>query len=472
MTQLAVIVLAAGNGSRMKSETPKLLHPIAGLPILGHVLATAELLNPDFVVLVLKHQMSQIAEYLKQRGGNFLLVEQGEEMGTAAATQSGVDALPEDFEGEVLVLSGDVPLIELGQLQQLIGFHRESTAAATLLTAELADPTGYGRIVRKDNALAGIVEQADASAEQLAVREVNAGCYVFDYRALVTQLPLVGSANAQGERYLTDTVRLLLQSGQAVATLQATDAWTVSGINDRVQLSAVAIELNRRLTRAWQLAGVSIENPDQVWIDVSVVLDADVTLLSGTRIKGNSTVGSGSVIGPDTTIQDSEIATDVRILRSEVIQTRVGSGATIGPYSHLRAGTELESGSRIGAFVEIKNSLVGADSKVPHLSYVGDAQVGANCNIGAGTIFANYDGQSKHQTVLHSGVQIGSGSILVAPVTLGAGAYSGAGALIRDDVAAGALVYSSNRQQEIADWVRAKRPGSKAAQAAEQVKED
>lgn len=471
MTQLAVIVLAAGNGSRMKSETPKLLHPLAGIPILGHVLATAESLAPDHLVVVLKHQKSQIVDYLGQRGGDYLIAEQGEGMGTAEAAQSGLAALPHGWSGEVLVLSGDVPLVDLGQLRRLIDLHRESNAAATLLTAELADPSGYGRIIRNGSALVGIVEQADANPEQALVNEVNAGCYVFDYAALDSQLRLVGSANAQRERYLTDTVRLILQSGGSVSTLLATDSWIISGINDRVQLSAVAVELNRRLTRAWQLAGVSIENPDLVWIDVAAVLDSDVTLLSGTRILGNSKVGSGSVIGPDTTIQDSDIANEVHVVRSEVIQTRVGSGAQIGPYSHLRAGTVLDSGSKVGAFVEIKNSHIGANSKVPHLSYVGDAQVGVDCNIGAGTIFANYDGHAKHQTVLQSGVQVGSGTILVAPVTVGAGAYSGAGALLRDDVSPGALVYSPNQQLEIADWVRAKRPGSKAAQAAEQVKE-
>lgn len=472
MTQLAVVVLAAGNGSRMKSETHKLLHPLAGIPILGHVLATAESLNPDQLVIVLKHQQNQIVEYLNQRGGSYLVAEQGSGMGTAEAAQSGVSALPPDWSGDVLVLSGDAPLIDLAQLQQLIALHRDARAEATLLTAELSDPTGYGRIIREGGALTRIVEQADASSEQLLVAEVNAGCYVFDHHSLQRQLPLVGTANAQGERYLTDTVKQILQGGGVVATLLARDSWTISGVNDRVQLSAVAVELNRRLTRAWQLAGVTIENPDLVWIDVAAVIDSDVTLLSGTRILGSTKIGSGSVIGPDTTIQDSEIAAGVRILRSEVIQTRIGAAAQVGPYSHLRAGTELATGSKVGAFVEVKNSHIGAQSKVPHLSYIGDAHIGADCNIGAGTIFANYDGQAKHQTVLQSGVQVGSGTILVAPVRVGAGAYSAAGARIRGDVTSGALVYSPSQQQEIADWVRAKRPGSKSALAAEQVKED
>ena len=264
----------------------------------------------------------------------------------------------------------------------------------------------------------------------------------------------------------------MLHSGANVETLLVADAWTVSGINDRAQLSQVAIELNRRLARAWQLAGVTIENPDSVWIDIGVVIESDVTLLSGTRILGNTHLETGAVIGPDTTIQDSEIGKGARIARSEVVQTRVGEGVVVGPFSHLRAGTELAAGSKVGAFVEVKNSFIGSGSKVPHLSYVGDARIGTDCNIGAGTIFANYDGQAKHQSVVNSGAQLGSGSILVAPVTIGAGAYSAAGAVIRSDVAPGSLVYSQNQQQEIADWVRAKRKGSKAAIAAEQVKED
>ena len=472
MNQLAVVVLAAGNGSRMKSSTHKLLHSLAGIPILGHVLATAESLAPNYLYVVVKHQKEQLVDYIAQRGSVCTVVEQGSGSGTAEAVQSAISALPTDFDGQILVLSGDAPLLELAQLQRLIDLHQASGSAATLLTAQLADPTGYGRIVREGNALAAIIEQSDADSEQLKITEVNAGGYVFNHSALVSQLPLIKSENAQVERYLTDSVKLLLQAGESVATLLVADSWTISGINDRAQLSDVAIELNRRLTRAWQLAGVTIENPDSVWIDIGAVIESDVTLLSGTRIHGNSWIQTGAVIGPDSTIQDSEIGPGAKIVRSDVVQTRVGADVQVGPYSHLRAGTQLADGSKVGAFVEIKNSQIGSGSKVPHLSYVGDAQIGTDCNIGAGTIFANYDGQAKHQTVVQSGAQLGSGSILVAPVNVGAGAYSAAGAVIRSDVTSGALVFSSNEQHEIADWVREKRKGSKAAIAAEQVEED
>lgn len=466
MRQLAVVVLAAGEGTRMRSKLPKVLHEIAGMPMIGHVLATAHSVSAQQVIAVLRHQRERIEDYIHSHFPRTAIVEQDEISGTGRAVEVALGALPPAFEGDVVVLSGDVPLLDVATVTELLEIHRAAGNAATLLSAHQPNPTGYGRILRARQDLIGIVEEADASADQRAITEVNAGVYVFDASKLATALAEVSNHNAQGEKYLTDVPAWLLARGEKVAAHPVADNWLVAGINDRVQLAEVAAELNRRIVRGWQLAGVTVLEPASVWIDVSVSLAEDVTLLPATRLQGLTRVASDSTIGPDATVIDSEVGSGVTISRSLVTDCRVGNGASVGPFSHLRAGTELASGAKVGAFVETKNVKIGENAKLPHLIYAGDGSVGANSNIGAGTIFANYDGVKKHRTEIGEAVRIGSSNVLVAPIEIADGAYTAAGTVVRKPVAAGELAMNPKPQQNLAGWVLERRPGTQAAEAA------
>lgn len=470
MRQLAVIVLAAGEGTRMKSSVPKVLHEIAGLPMLGHVLATAHSLSASQVVAVLRHDKEKIENYIAQHFPATVIAIQDEIAGTGSAAQAALAQLPEDFEGDVLILSGDVPLIDVQSITELIERHRESSAVGTLVSCELSNPTGYGRIIRSRGELVGIAEQKDATEDQREIREVNAGVYVFAANALRTALAKVTTKNAAGEKYLTDVVGLLINQG-SVQAFQIVDAWLVAGINDRIQLGEVASELNARIVRAWQLAGVSIDEPASTWIDVTVQLGTDVRILPSTRLHGLTSVGQGSTIGPDTTLQDCQIGALAKVTRSVAESVKIADGASVGPFAYLRPGTELGEAGKIGAFVETKNAKIGAQAKVPHLSYVGDAEIGEGSNIGAGTIFANYDGVNKHQTKVGRQVRTGSGNVFVAPVSIGDGAYTAAGSTIRRDVEPGAMALNPVTQKNLADWVIQKRPGSESAKAAQRETE-
>jgi bifunctional UDP-N-acetylglucosamine pyrophosphorylase/glucosamine-1-phosphate N-acetyltransferase len=310
------------------------------------------------------------------------------------------------------------------------------------------------------------VEQKDASEEEREIQEVNAGVYIFDAQKLSTALTKVTTQNAQGEKYLTDVVGLLIASGESVSAHQIQDHWLVAGINDRVQLSEVGAELNRRIVQAWQRAGVTIQEPQSTWIDVTVSLASDVTLLPSVRLHGLTQVGTGSTIGPDSTLTDATVGENVKLSRSDVTAAKIHSGANVGPFAFIRPGTELGEDGKIGAFVETKNALIGNGAKVPHLSYVGDATIGEGSNIGAGTIFANYDGINKHRTEVGSHARTGSGNVFVAPVKIGSGAYTAAGSTIRRDVEPGALALNPTPQKNLAGWVLENRPGSKSAQAA------
>jgi bifunctional UDP-N-acetylglucosamine pyrophosphorylase/glucosamine-1-phosphate N-acetyltransferase len=466
MQQLAVVVLAAGNGTRMRSKTAKVLHEVAGLPIIGHVLATAHSLAASHVVTVLRYQREQIQQYIETHFPRTLIAEQNDVPGTGSAVEAALAQLPKEFQGDVLVLSGDVPLIDVASIADLIEIHRAAANAATLVTTVLENPTGYGRILRARQDLVGIVEESDASPTEREIQEVNAGVYLFSASTLRSALEQIGTANAQGEKYLTDVPALLLKQGSKVAAHPIADHWLVAGINDRAQLTEVAAELNRRILRGWQLAGVTIQEPASTWIDISVQLGEDVTLLPGTRLLGLTRVGVDSVIGPDTTIRDSEVGAGVTVLRSEVTDSRIADGASVGPFSHLRAATEMGPGSKVGAFVETKNVRIGAEAKLPHLIYAGDGSIGAHSNIGAGTIFANYDGIKKHRTEIGESVHIGSSNVLVAPITVDDGAYTAAGTIVRKPVAAGELAMNPKPQQNLAGWVLERRPGTPAAEAA------
>ena len=465
MRPLAVVVLAAGEGTRMKSKTPKVLHEVAGLPLIGHVLATAHSLSAQHVIAVLRHEREQLDQYIQSHFPATETAIQDEVPGTGRAVEVALEVLPAGFSGDVLVLSGDVPLLDVQSISELIQRHQEREALGSLISFSAADPTGYGRIIRDRESLVGIVEQKDASAQQLNISEVNAGVYVFDYAHLIASLARVGTENSQGEKYLTDVVSMLVQQGRVDAH-QIAGNWLVAGINDRAQLSEVAAELNRRIVRAWQLSGVTIEDPASTWIDITVQIGQDARLLPGTRLHGLTSIGPDAVIGPDTTLTDTVVGHGALVARTTATSCEVQEKATVGPFAYLRPGTVLGPEGKIGAFVETKNAKIGAGAKVPHLSYVGDAEIGEGANIGAGTIFANYDGVSKHQSKVGPHARTGSGNVFVAPVSIGAGAYTAAGSTIRRDVEPGALALNPAAQKNLADWVLQNRPDSKSAAAA------
>ncbi|MCW4457907.1 bifunctional UDP-N-acetylglucosamine diphosphorylase/glucosamine-1-phosphate N-acetyltransferase GlmU [Microbacterium sp. MPKO10] len=465
--KLAIVILAAGQGTRMKSRLPKLLHPIAGAPMLSHVLATAQALDAEHVVTVVRHERDRIAEVVQNELPTSLIVDQDEIPGTGRAVEQAVDALPGDFDGDVLVVNGDVPLLDAGTLSQLIGKHRSAQAAATLLSAILDDATGYGRVIReKDGSLDRIIEQKDASAAELSVTEINAGVYVFTAAPLRRELPKLTTDNAQAEKYITDVIGALKASGQLISAVPVAEPWVAEGVNDRVQLSAAAARLNALIISGWQREGVTVQDPSSTWIDIKATLAPDVTIKPGTQILGSTTVASGAEVGPDTTLVDCEIGEDAVVKRTDATLAVIGAGASVGPFAYLRPNTVLDARGKIGTFVETKNSHIGAESKVPHLSYVGDATVGEGANIGAGTIFANYDGVNKHSSTIGSHVRTGSHNVFVAPITIGDGAYTGAGTVVRKDVPAGALAINVAPQRNMDGWVETNRPDTAAAHAA------
>ncbi len=465
---LAIVVLAAGQGTRMKSAKLKLLHNIAGVPMVGHVLATAKALDAELVVTVVRHELESLLAVVENELPESIIVEQDDIPGTGRAVELAVEALPAGFAGDVLVINGDVPLLDATTLEQFLSVHRTSGAAATVLSAVYDDATGYGRIVRNETGIFdSIVEQKDATAEQLTIGEGNAGVYVFTAPALRAQLSKLTTDNAQGEKYLTDVIGLLRASGSDVGAVPVAEAWLVAGVNDRAQLAEAGLRLNALIVRGWQLAGVSIQDPATTWIDLKAQLAPDVTLLPGTQILGSTVIETGATIGPDTTLRDCEIGEGAEVRRSDATLAVIGAAASVGPFAFLRPGTELGADGKIGAFVETKNAKIGAHSKVPHLSYVGDATIGENSNIGAGSIFANYDGVNKHSSQIGSHVRTGSHGVFVAPITIGDGAYTGAGTVVRKNVPAGALAINVAPQRNMEGWVHANRPGTAADDAAQ-----
>lgn len=465
-TELAVVVLAAGQGTRMRSRTPKVLHAVGGRPLVGHVLDTAASLDPARIVVVVRHERERVAATVAELAPGVIVVDQDEVPGTGRAVEAALEALT-DFEGDVLVLSADVPLLETTTLVDLVTAHRDGGSAVTLLSARVGDPTGYGRVVRDDHdAVSRIVEQKDASSAELAIAEINVGVYVFRAAPLRDQLAFVGTANAQGEKYLTDVVGLLRDARLGVAASLTSDASAALGVNDRVQLSEAGRTLNARTVRRWQLEGVTVVDPATTWIDVTATLAPDVTILPNTHVRGATTIAGGATIGPDTSLLDCEVGEDATVTRSDATLAVIGRDATVGPFSYLRPNARVGEGGKVGTFVEVKNSSIGAGSKVPHLSYIGDTEIGERVNLGAGAITANYDDLTKHRTVIGDEVHTGSHNVFVAPVTIGDGAKTGAGAVIRKDVPAGALALSVAPQRNIEGWVEKNRPGTGAADVA------
>ncbi|NJC21773.1 bifunctional UDP-N-acetylglucosamine pyrophosphorylase/glucosamine-1-phosphate N-acetyltransferase [Arthrobacter pigmenti] len=465
----AVIVLAAGAGTRMKSRTPKILHRIGGASMVGHALAAARGLAPRELAVVVRHERDRVAAHILELDPGALIVDQDEVPGTGRAVQVALEALDarHRVEGTVVVTYGDVPLLDTATLQELVRVHERGGNAVTILTAVLEDATGYGRIVRaEDGTVTGIVEHKDATEAQHAITEINSGIYAFDAAVLRESLTRVDVNNAQGEMYLTDVPAVADQSGGRVAAVISTDRWQVEGANDRVQLAALGAELNRRTLRRWMRAGVTIVDPASTWVDVGVELDEDVTLLPGTQLHGATQVARDAVVGPDCTLTDVVIEEGAKVVRTHGSGARIGAGASVGPFTYLRPGTVLGESGKIGAFYETKNVTIGRGSKLSHLGYAGDAEIGENTNIGCGNITANYDGVNKHRTIIGSEVRTSSNTVFVAPVTIGDGAYTGAGAVVRKDVPAGALAISVAPQRNTEDWVQQKRQGTAAAEAA------
>ncbi|MBM7771800.1 bifunctional UDP-N-acetylglucosamine pyrophosphorylase/glucosamine-1-phosphate N-acetyltransferase [Actinokineospora baliensis] len=472
--QVTSVILAAGEGTRMRSTTPKVLHPVAGRPLVEHAVRAAAGLGPDHLVVVLGHGRDAVGAHLSgvatALDREVTTAVQETQDGTGHAVACGLAPLGA-VTGTVLVTYGDVPLLDTATLTALLAEHAEQGNAVTVLTARVPDPTGYGRILRaEDGTVERIVEHKDATEAQHAIDEVNSGVYAFDAAVLVDGLSRLKTDNSQGELYLTDVLGTARADGRRVGALVCADPWLVEGVNDRVQLAKLGAELNRRTVEAWMRAGVTVVDPATTWVDQGVVLARDVLIEPNTQLRGTTTVGEGATVGPDTTLTDVVVGAGAQVVRTHGSSAEIGDGASVGPFSYLRAGTRLGAKGKIGTFVETKNADIGVGSKVPHLSYVGDATIGEHSNIGAASVFVNYDGVNKHHTVVGSHVRMGSDNMYVAPVTIGDGAYSGAGTVLRRDVPPGALAVSGGPQRTIENWVVRHRPGTPAAEAAERAR--
>jgi bifunctional UDP-N-acetylglucosamine pyrophosphorylase / glucosamine-1-phosphate N-acetyltransferase len=465
----AVVVLAAGEGTRMKSAIPKVLHPVGGRSLIHHAVAAAADVQPDHLVVVVGHGRDQVKAHLAEVAPEVTTAVQDRQLGTGHAVSCALRDLPE-LSGTVVVTYGDTPLLTGATLRELLDAHTAAGNAVTILTACLDDATGYGRIIRNaSGAVTSVVEQKDATEEQKQIREFNSGIYAFDAATLRSALSRLTTGNAQGEHYLTDVVGIASSDGVAVGALRTDDTWQTEGVNDRVQLAAIHRELNRRTVEAWMRAGVTVRDPQTTWIDVDVTLEADTVLEPNTILRGTTTVATGAQVGPNTQLVDTEVGAAAEVSNATSYSAVIGPEATVGPYTYLRPGTRLGRGAKAGGFVEMKNAVIGDDAKVPHLSYVGDADVGEGTNIGAGTIFANYDGVAKHHTDIGAHSFVGSDSVLVAPVEIADGAYVAAGSTITKGVEPGELAVARGQQRNIRGWVARRRAGTRTAAAAERA---
>ena len=469
----AVLILAAGEGTRMKSTTPKVLHTLGGRSMVGHAVDAARGVLPERLVVVVGHSRERLVEHLAGIDPAIRTVVQEVQNGTGHAVRVAMEAITAQdggIDGTVVVTYGDTPLLTAQTIAELIAAHAEAGNAATILTAVPDDPTGYGRVLRDGDAIVRVVEQKDATAEQRAIREINSGVYAFDAKLLVAALARLTASNAQGEEYLTDVVEILVEDGLTVGGLQVADPREILGANDRLQLAGLRRILNDRIGAHWMLEGVTIVDPATTWIDVDVQLDRDVVLLPNTQLHGATRVETGAQVGPNCTLTDTLVGAGAQVTNTTSEGAQIGPEATVGPYTYLRPGTKLGRGAKAGGFVEMKNAEVGAESKVPHLSYIGDARIGVGSNIGAGTITANYDGVSKHRTEIGDHAFVGSDSVLIAPASVADGAYVAAGSAITDPVPSGAIGIARGRQSNVEGWVERRRSGTKSAAAAKAAK--
>jgi bifunctional UDP-N-acetylglucosamine pyrophosphorylase / glucosamine-1-phosphate N-acetyltransferase len=462
----AVVVLAAGQGTRMRSATPKVLHTLGGRSLLGHVLAAAEPLNAGATVVVVGAGRELVEEHLAQVAPGAVSVVQEEQRGSGHAAAVALDAVP-DLEGPVLLVNGDAPLLRATTVAALVESHLSAGSVLTVLTAEVDDPTGLGRIVRAaDGGVRAIVEERDATPEQRAIREINAGVYVGDAAALRRSLAKIGADNDQGEQYVTDVVGLLVEDGDPVGGHLAGDPDDVLGCNDRRELAARRRTLNDRVLDDLMRSGVTVVDPQTTWVDVTCSVGVDAVLEPGTQLRCTTSVAAGAVVGPDSTLVDTEVGEGASVVRAHCLQAVIGPEVSVGPFAYLRPGTRLGARSKVGTFVETKNAAIGEGSKVPHLSYVGDATIGEGTNIGAATVFVNYDGVAKHHTTIGAHARTGADNMFVAPVTVGDGAYTAAGSVITSDVPQGAMAVARAPQRNVAGWVRRRRSGTPADEAA------
>jgi bifunctional UDP-N-acetylglucosamine pyrophosphorylase/glucosamine-1-phosphate N-acetyltransferase len=446
--------MAAGEGTRMRSSLPKMLHPVCGRPLVAWPILAAREAGAGRVAAVVSPGRDISAGF----PGEVETVVQAQSDGTGGAVRAAL-SLIEEAE-TVLVLSGDVPLISAETIGALLDAHAASAAAATMLTIELDDPRAYGRVVRDaDGGVERVVEAkavGDADAEQLAIREINAGTYAFAAAPLAAALATLSNDNAQGEYYLPDALPALRAAGHSVAAHRADDIAVTMGVNDRADLATVEAEARRRILERHMLAGVTVVDPASTWVDAGVEIAADVRIEPATSLRGATTVGAGTTVGPLTTLIDTSLGERVDVPHSYLVECEVLDGCSVGPFAYLRPGARLQPGAKAGAFVEVKNSQIGEGAKVPHLAYVGDADVGPGANLGAGTITANYDGFRKHRTTIGANARLGVDTMLIAPVQVGDDAYTGAGAVIKKDVPEGALAVSENDQRNIEGYAEGK----------------
>ncbi|MGB8996011.1 MAG: bifunctional UDP-N-acetylglucosamine diphosphorylase/glucosamine-1-phosphate N-acetyltransferase GlmU [Pseudonocardiaceae bacterium] len=468
------VVLAAGEGTRMHSAIPKVLHPLGGRPLVEHAVRAAAGLSPEHLVVVIGHGRDAVAAHLQTvaaaLGRDVRTAVQAQQHGTGHAVCTALDVLPAGLSGTVLVSYGDVPLLDSGTLAGLIAEHYRAGHAATVLSAVVGEPTGYGRVLRDSSgAVTGIVEHRDATAAQRSICEINSGVFAFDAGALRDALGRLAPANDQGELYLTDVLGLVRGDGLGIGAHPCPDPWTVAGVNDRVQLAAVGAECNRRLLEHWMRAGVTVIDPASVWLDVDVTLAPDVVLHPGVQLHAGTVVGPGARIGPDSTLSSCTIGAGATVVRTHAVGATVAGGAQIGPFAYLRPGSRIGERAKVGTFVETKNAELGPGAKVPHLSYIGDATIGEGTNIGAATVFVNYDGVAKHHSTVGAHARTGADNMFVAPVTIGDGAYTAAGSVITADVPPGALAVARGQQRNVEGWVSRRRSGTPAAEAAKRA---
>jgi bifunctional UDP-N-acetylglucosamine pyrophosphorylase/glucosamine-1-phosphate N-acetyltransferase len=435
----------------------------------GHVLAAARELDPENLVVVVGHAREKVTAHLAEVDAGVRTAVQEEQNGTGHAVRMGLEQLGGDIDGTVVVVCGDTPLLTGATLAELAATHHADGNAVTVLTAEVPDATGYGRIVRDgaSGTVTAIVEHKDANDAVRAIREINSGVFAFDGPLLADALKKVRTDNSQGEEYLTDVLGILREAGHRVGASVAADHREIAGINNRVQLSEARRILNDRLLTAAMLSGVTVVDPATTWIDVTVTFERDAVVLPGTQLHGSTHLGEGAEVGPNTRLKDTQVGAGARVDNTVSDGARIGPDASVGPFAYLRPGTRLGAKGKIGTYVETKNAAIGEGTKIPHLSYVGDATIGEYTNIGAASVFVNYDGQDKHHTTVGSHCRTGSDNMFVAPVTVGDGSYTAAGSVITKDVPPGSLAVARGQQRNIEGWVARKRPGSAAAKAAE-----
>ncbi len=453
--ETVALVLAAGEGTRMKSETPKVLHTLLDRPILAYVLSATRAAGVERCAVVIGHKADRVEDYLRSAEAEAIV--QDEQLGTGHAVKSAADRF-QGFGGSLFVVSGDTPLLRAETVRSLLEEHERTKAAATILTSIPPDPTGYGRIIRdSDGKITGIVEHRDADTRQLKIGETNSSIYCFDSRKLFSALEHLGNDNVQGEYYLTDVIEILAGRGETIASRVVEDFTETLGINSRNQLAEALEVLQRRVNEAWMAEGVTMMSPAQTWIGVDVTIGRDTELLPQTYLLGSTTLGEGNRIGPNVRIFDSRVGSGCQISQSQIREATIEDDVNVGPFCSVRPGTVLRKGSKAGTFVEMKKSEVGEGSKVPHLSYMGDATIGRDVNVGAGTITCNYDGVNKYPTEIGDGAFIGSDTMLVAPVKVGKGAVTGAGSAIAKDVPDESLAIERTQQRNIEGWAKRKR---------------